>query len=309
MTKIDPTNIGRISVILAIFLQASGKVSYGTFLWEVSAPFFVFISFVMATLFFLVTAHKGVGKVNWVELFCLNLTTAITFLSYFYALKLIEPSIVGALEQGIGPIFTLLILFFTIGARPTLLNVLVSCGILASCYVLGTAAMKGGGFTLSSDYALLGLLASIVTGICSVLTILISKNMIKNGWSYGSILAHRFYLIIPISFILATQSNIPFPPFSWDLAFQIFIISAICVVLPLYLFQIGIGLCDPYTIMVMGASMPLITFLLQGFSPVYNWTWLTTSGLLLLTACLVIDSVVDQKSKRTPTQSSKSPAT
>lgn len=69
---------------------------------------------------------------------------------------------------------------------------------------------------------------------------------------------------------------------STDLILTAGVVAALGVVAPLYLLQVGIRRTHPYTVMVTMAVMPIITFVLQGFSPAYAWTWPTALGLAIV---------------------------
>lgn len=76
----------------------------------------------------------------------------------------------------------------------------------------------------------------------------------------------------------------------WLIA-ALLLVSVVGVLAPLYLLQVGIGRCDPYTVMVTMAALPVLTFIIEGFSPLYTWSWLTAAGLAVVTAFLLLDVV------------------
>jgi drug/metabolite transporter (DMT)-like permease len=174
----------------------------------------------------------------------LNASTALTFLTFFYALKLIEPAIVGAVEIGIGPVLAVIITFAMTGQKPSVQRIAVCAGVLAGCGVLALAAVKGSGFASIGENAWLGLLASVAASIGAVLITMASKALLNRGWKFESVLAHRFYLIIPISFVMTLGSGLPAIEWSVYLVAALLAVTVIGVLAPLYLLQIGIGRCD-----------------------------------------------------------------
>ncbi len=70
-------NFGRIMIFLAVFLQAIGKVMFGTWLTDIPSPLFVFISFALTAAMFLGLSRKGVGETAWGPLLLLNASTAL----------------------------------------------------------------------------------------------------------------------------------------------------------------------------------------------------------------------------------------
>lgn len=289
MGSASAANFGRVMIVLAVLLQAIGKVAFGTWLAAFPSPLFVFISFAATAAFFLALSRQGAGKQSWRALLLLNASTALTFLCFFYALKLIEPAIVGAVEIGIRPVLAVLIGLILSGERPGSMRILVCIGILIGCAVLAVAAQRGSGFAVDGNDAWIGLAASVAAGVGAVLITMASKTLLNQGWKFGAVLAHRFYLILPISLVLSWDVNLAAIDWSGTLVAALVAVSLIGVLAPLYLLQIGIGRCDPYTVMVTMAALPVLTFIIEGFSPLYTWSWLTAGGLLIVTGFLLLD--------------------
>lgn len=283
--------VGRVSVLLAVLLQACGQVAYGTYLTALPSPLFVFGSFVLATAFFLAVSGRGAKFPAWKPLLLLNVSTALTFLSFFHALKVIEPAIASAINVGVGPLFAVLIAFGTTGVAPTRQRLAICLGILAGCVVLAASATQAGGSgAASSGAAGWGVLASIATGCGAVLITVASKSLLDLGWKSGAVLAHRFYLSLPASLVLAfATSDLSAIDWSAGMVLTAGAVATFGVIAPLYLLQVGIGRTSPYTVMVTMASMPIVTFAVQGLSPAYGWTWLTAAGLLVITGFILLD--------------------
>ena len=291
MFPFSSTSLGRLAVFLAVLLQAIGKVAYGTWLADFPSPLFVLVSSVLTAAFFLGSSRQGVGGPAWKPLLLLNTSTALTFLCFFYALKLIEPAIVGAVEIGIGPILAVFIAFWMTGARPSRRTLVVCVGILLGCAILAVAAHQGSGFAVRSDDAWYGLAASLAAGLGAVTITVASKSLAGHGWTFGAILAHRFYLILPVSAVLSLNSEVAAIAWSGSLLIALCAVSVVSLLMPLYLLQVGIGRCDPYTVMVTMSALPVITFILEGFSPVYSWSWLTATGLAITSFFVLLDVV------------------
>lgn len=289
MSSTLSASFGRGMILLAVLLQAIGKVMYGTWLADVPSPLFVLVSFALTATVFLALSRQGMGERAWGPLLLLNASTALTFLSFFYALKLIEPAIVGAVEIGIGPILAVGLSLLLTGERPSMLRVVVCLGVLAGCAILGGAALQGSGFASFGRNAWLGLSASVAAGIGAVLITMASKTLLNRGWKFGAVLAHRFYLILPLSLVMTLGTDMVALEWSSTLAATLLVVSVVGVLAPLYLLQVGIGRCDPYTVMVTMAALPVLTFIIEGFSPLYTWSWPTAVGLAVVTAFLLLD--------------------
>lgn len=290
MGKVSPEIIGRFVIVCAVFLQAVGKVAYGTWLVDFPSPAFVFVSFTLTAALFLGVSGRGIGQMAWGPLLLLNFGTALTFLSFFYALKLIEPAIVGAVEIGIGPLLAMGFTFLLSGDRPSRWRLVVCLGVLVGCGILAVAALHGTGFATSATDAWMGLGASIAAGAGAVVITMASKSLVNKGWKFGAVLAHRFYVILPVSLLLTIAGeNMATVDWNGTLVAALIAVSIVGVLAPLYLLQVGIGRCDPYTVMVSMAALPVMTFIIEGLSPVYSWSWLTALGVAVVTAFLILD--------------------
>jgi drug/metabolite transporter (DMT)-like permease len=289
MISVTSLGFGRLMIVLAVLFQAVGKVMFGTLLSDVPSTLFVLLSFGLTAALFLTVSRHGTGSPAWGLLLLLNASTALTFISFFYALKLIEPAIVGAVEIGIGPLLVVLLSLILIGQRPTLLQMIVCAGILCGCAVLALAALQGSGFTSHGSQAWLGLGASAAAGGGAVLITMTSKALLNRGWQFGAVLAHRFYLILPISLIMTLGTDTSAVEWGTELTAVLLAIAVIGVLAPLYLLQIGIGRCDPYTVMVTMSALPVLTFVIEGFSPTYQWSAMTAMGLGIVTGFLMLD--------------------
>jgi drug/metabolite transporter (DMT)-like permease len=270
-------------------MQALGKVAYGTWLGDIPSNLFVFLSFALTAVFFLVVSGREVGERAWGPLLLLNVATAVTFIAFFYALKLIEPAIVGAVDIGVGPIIVVLITLATTGERPTHLRIVVCLGILFGCAMLSLAALQGTGFASFGPQAWSGLGASMVAGVGAVFITLASRTLLSRGWRFGAVLAHRFYLILIFSSALAFGSGEDAVSWTGGLVAVLLAVSIIGVLAPLYLLQIGVGRCDPYTVMVTMAAQPMLTLCIEGFSPAYTWSSLTAIGVAIVSGFLILD--------------------
>ena len=288
---------GRVAVLCAVLLQAAGKVSYGTWLIAVPSTLFVLVSFTLAAVMFAVTSGRTIGQRSFGWILLLNVSTAVTFLAFFQALKLIEPAIVAAIEIGVTPPLALLVGYLLQRTRPNRTQGIVCTGILIGCFMLAAAAHTGSGLSGSGQHASLGIAASIIAGAGAVAITVASKALMERGWSRGAILAHRFYLIIPVAFLFTMYTPIDPVVKTFPIMGFIVAIAVLGVVLPLYLLQIGIERTDAYTVLSTMAALPVFTFLLEAFSPVYRLSWLTAAGITVITATLLFGASESKRDK------------
>lgn len=291
---VQPSNSGRMIILLAVLFQAIGKVLYGSWLTEIPSPLFVLISFSLTAAVFLSTSRHGAAGPDWGPLLLLNIGTALTFLMFFQALKLIEPAIVGAVEIGIGPLLALIFALVLHGQRSSVKQLIVCAGILLGCAILAIAAQRGTGLSTDSTQPWLGLGASAAAGVGAVVITMASKQLLNRGWDFGAVLAHRFYLIIPLSLVMTLNSDLTAIDWTGALVAALLVVSVIGVLAPLYLLQIGIGRCDTYAVMVTMAALPVLTFLIEGLSPAYHWSLTTAAGLVVISGFLMLDMLTSR---------------
>ncbi len=286
----DFTALGaRLAILAAVALQATGKVTYGVWLEELPTALFVFFGFALTAGVFLGLSRRGHGEIAWGTLILINVATAVMFLSFFAALKLIEPAIVGAVGVSVAPFVAILIAFLSTGLAPTRTQIGVCAAILVGCGLLAWSAHNGSGYQTSVRDAWVGLAASLVAGIGAVFVTVASRSLVLKGWSAGSILAHRFYLIIPASLLLSFDADISAVVWSHEMIGLIILVTVLSVLAPLYLLQIGVQHCEPYTVLVTMAALPVMTFLAEGLFLKYQWSIATFIGVTIITASVIWD--------------------
>ncbi|MEV9639557.1 EamA family transporter [Mammaliicoccus sciuri] len=206
--------IGLAALILSAILTALSQVYYGNRVQSVHPFLFTGISFFITTCYFQWFARKQRLPYYWRKaispLVKLNLSSALTFMGFYYALKYIEPAIVSSLEMGIGPLFVILIALFQRKAV-VLEKWGIAVGTLLTTFLLIYAVFTGQSATaIQWDVnVLLGIFASVACGLGAVLCTIYSKQLSNEGWTSSMILSKRFYGIILLSFF-----------FTYDLIFD-----------------------------------------------------------------------------------------
>ncbi|MGE7543739.1 EamA family transporter [Sporosarcina newyorkensis] len=289
--------IGVAALILSATLTALSQVYYGNRVQSVHPFLFTGISFFITTCYFQWFARKQRLPYYWRKaispLVKLNLSSALTFMGFYYALKYIEPAIVSSLEMGIGPLFVILIALFQRKAV-TLEKWGIAVGTLLTTFLLIYAVFTGQSATaIQWDVnVLLGIFASVACGLGAVLCTIYSKQLSNEGWTSSMILSKRFYGIILLSFF-----------FTYDLIFDyalenigwILVITFTGVLIPMYLLQKGIQYCETFLVMMSLCFIPVITFFLQLFDSRLQWSNLTLVGVLLLFGLGISSVYVERK--------------
>lgn len=290
MGSIDRATAGRILVMVAVFMMAAGKVAYGTLLIAVPSQVYVLFCFAVMPIIFWPRYGRRVGDLACRHVIMLNLSTALCFLFFFYALKLIEPAVAGAVQFGVGPLLSILIVFLVSGAVPDHARLTASVGLLAGCCILAVSAVQGSGFAVGMSGGWTGLVAILLSATGSVLIAFASKALNDRGWPSGAILAHRCYLIVPVALLLTLVDERTYLV-DWTPRVMIILaaVGLLGTVVPMVFLQMGIERSDPHAVLVMMAAMPIFTFVLEGFSPLYVWSPLTAAGLCVIALFIALD--------------------
>lgn len=75
----------------------------------------------------------------------------------------------------------------------------------------------------------------IAAGVGAVLITMASKSLLNRGRKFGAVLAHRFYLILPISLVMTWGADIAAIDWSSSVVAALLVVSVVGVLAPLYL--------------------------------------------------------------------------
>jgi drug/metabolite transporter (DMT)-like permease len=200
-----------------------------------------------------------------------NLTTALAWSCYFFALTHVDPSVVNTVHSGMGPLTVVVLGFFGVrlaqGKSAGLAENLGYAGIAASIAGLwwivlsGHSGLRAENFTASVT----GLVLMMVSGCSITVSLLYCKRMQDGGLSADTVTSVRYLLLIAIAGgIEIWHGRLG----GIDTAGRLTFLSAasIClIVLPLYAFQVGIGRTTPLTAQIIRALGPIFVFAMAQF--------------------------------------------
>jgi len=270
--------------------MANGNAVFSGWLLQTVHPFtLLFWSFLATSLFFFLQLSLTQGfqavKIPRQSIFylvILNISSSLSWIGYFYALRYIEPAIVSALMGGIGPLFIVCTNF--IALRVLSLNqIITSVGVLAGVIVLSWASLSEQSAiqNVSFHHVIVGLSAALVGGLGQVLTTVSTKSLAEQNWNASQIMAHRFYLLTIVAACFALNGPGIFVTSVVSMA-GITIATIFGVLLPLWLLQKGIILSTAFTVSVLLSLGPLITLLFQGLDSRLLWSNLSIVGCSII---------------------------
>lgn len=288
--------IGVICVVAFALVMAFQQVYLGHLLQTMNPMFVMCATFGIGTLFFWAVGYrkfsgylKGLSKVA-LPLTLLNICSALSWIAMFMSLKWLEPAIAVAICFALIPITMMLVSLFTgQGSKIKKLEIVSALGIAGSLLFLGFATVSGKSSITQLDLgtAKNGLLLATISGLAAAGILFFSKQLSMKGWSAQQVMSFRFPLLIALSFYLM-PSDIHFPSMLQSHLREVLILSAFTVVIPLFLFQLGVERCSPMTVSLSMTVLPALTFLLQSFDKRLALSPFTLTGIL---GCVAFSAV------------------
>lgn len=304
------THSGPILIALFAIFSALRDVYFSGTFQDVSFFLVATMAFSVCTAAFLLwSAIADPGQLvallrdGW-SLLWMNATTALAWICYFFALQSMEPSVVNTLWAGAGPLTIVALGALGIHiARPARLSRLervLQAGVLLSLVLLVIIALAdltgvpGRGWPSRC----LGVLLTLASGVSIVIGVLFSKRFHERGIGARAVVATRFMLTAVVAgAILLTGAVVPPAPVEAARLTQVAAASSVLVVLPIYLFQLGMVRTTPITAEIILASSPILILALQAvdgrvrFSAyslvaVLLYSTFTVAGVIARTAAL-----------------------
>ena len=203
----------------------------------------------------------------WREALASNIGTALAWLSYFHALKTLEPSVVHTIHAGAGSI-TLIALgamgvHISRPARVAPVERLLSLGVLISLLAISAIVLLdlSGLPQQSTTRNLIGLALAFASGVFIAVSTSVSVRMNEMGVAPEGVLAVRFIAIVAIAGIIVAAGagdGAPIPDFRTlgELAGA----SLLLLVVPLYLLHLGLARTTAVSAWIIMAIGPCLVF-------------------------------------------------
>jgi len=230
------------------------------------------LTFTTSTVLFLTVAlvrdRRGLQAMGrWPrEVVGINVTSAIAWISFFYALQSLEPSLVQVVWAGSGPL--------TIQAlerRGVTLVAPIRLGALERwCLAaVGTVVVLAGAIAMlglsatSPRAAALGVGLALQSGVAITVNILLCKRLHERGVAPLPLLAVRYIGVVVVA--LALGPFVRQGPSLWASPHLpgVALAALLLIVLPLYLNQLGVALASPMTVRVVHVAGPVLVFAFQ----------------------------------------------
>jgi hypothetical protein len=203
------------------------------------------------------------------QLFWINATTGFAWLSFFFALKTIEPALVQVLFYGIGPLSVRWVDGLVPGSLRTTLERkerMLHVGVMVAL-VAATAVVLGGLSALGAQplpMAALGIVLALAGGVSISISTLLCRALNDTGQRPATLLAMRFPGAVGLAGAFAFGSPAtPLAGLAPDVLGGVALAAFLLIVLPNYINQIGVALASPVTVRAVLAVGPVLVFALQ----------------------------------------------
>ncbi len=217
----------------------------------------------------------------------INVTTAIAWISYFFSLKHLQPSVVNTLHSGAGPLTVILLASFGIHiAQPSLLRraeYVCQAGLAASLGVLWWVVLTGhsGVKPESLLMTVVSVALPVVSGASITVSLLWCKRLSEHGIGADAITAGRYLLMILIALLVLVTRDGPSGIGTTGDFVTLAVAATALIALPLYALQLGIARTAPLTAHVIRSLGPVLVFGLELADDRIAYSGLTLLGIAL----------------------------
>ena len=294
---------GPLFVLAFALIGAAQEVYLGNLFQEYDPIFVLFYTFLMTAVFFILANVKNLRTLSTEvrqipkNVFMINVTTFVSWLSFFLSLKYIEPAIVSAICFCLGPIITSLTKTFH-GDKLSRLMVFSNFGI-----IIGTLTMVFGSFYGFSGVRQLGLTEDIGIGIfyclMSATTVvgstIYSKKLSGQGMTPSKIMVVRFPLLLLIAGLITKDHN---TILNIDLSLKLLLVAMGTIIIPLFLLQQGIARSEPLVVSMVLSMTPIFTYFFQIFDSRLSPSVTTLSGIIVCTISVIAGLLCEYKDQQ-----------
>jgi drug/metabolite transporter (DMT)-like permease len=199
----------------------------------------------------------------------INVTTALAWLSFFFALKTIEPALVQVLFYGVGPLSVRWLDGLVAGSSRTTLSRAehgLHVGLLVSLLVAAAVALGGlsGLGVQRPPVAAAGVALAVGGGVSISISSLLCRTLNDTGIRPATLFALRFPAAIVLAATFALAAPAPLVSgVAPGLLVGVALASLVLIVLPNYVNQVGVALASPVTVRAVLALGPVLVFALQ----------------------------------------------
>jgi drug/metabolite transporter (DMT)-like permease len=271
----NPEAAGFLLSLTFVGLASVRDVYLGGLVQRVSPLLVAVTAFTLCTLVFLAVAlvRDRAGLARLVEhrgrLVWVNATTALAWLSFFFALRAAEPALVQILFFGVGPLSVAWLDGRLMGSAPTGLTSTerrLQAGLLG-CLLLAVLIVLGGFSGLDAGRparAVVGIFLALAGGTSIAVSSLLCRTLNDAGVRPATLMGLRFPgAVLLAGLLIPLSGDDPLAAVTPAGLAGVGLASLLLIVLPSYVNQIGVALASPVTVRAVLALGPVLVFFLQ----------------------------------------------
>ncbi len=302
MRKITQGTQGLIWCLVFVILDSVQAVYYGSVLQKQDAFLVGGLVFGISSFCCLLWTslfEREQIKIAWENiplLIGLSCTTAGAWITYFYAIQLIEPAIAFTILCGLVPLITILAAKFNFPEAHSARNKMEAVGniiIFTSLIYLSVATLYGwSGFVRGGiQIAAFGILVAAISGTLFTLMLLYGQRLNTQGLNPITQFGLRYPLYTILAFVgyyFGMDAKAPTTP---NEIFIVVTLGFFLLAFPIYAVQKAISLTTALTIGSLAATAPVFIFILQLFEGRVEYSNATFSGLMVYFTGAIIAGV------------------
>jgi drug/metabolite transporter (DMT)-like permease len=267
--------LGPLLVLAFCLSQALRDVYFGHAFQRVDFFAVILIAFSLSTVIFgVITAIRTPGEFGKLRghlstVLAVNVTTALAWTCYFYALTHLEPAIVNTVHSGMGPLTVIALAACGVRlAKPGVLRRaerFAYAGIALSLAALWWAVLSGHSGLPDAGNAtnLIGLVLLSISGSSITVSLLYCKRLHDHGVSAEAVTTARYLLLILLAGCVEAYNGGMQGVGGLDHLATLSLAATVLIVLPLFALQVGIAQTAPLTAHVIRSLGPVCVFALQ----------------------------------------------
>lgn len=243
-----------------------------------------------------------------------NVTTAVAWTSFFFALTYIDPAICNTIHSAMGPLTVV-----ALGARGIALAKPGAIGRIEYAGYAGIAASVAALWWIVigrySGMAVTNLAASVaglallsVSGISIAISLLYCKRLQDHGIGADTVTTVRYAVLILFALTAVlwhgAAGGVDTPrQFAW-----LSVATTAFIVLPLYAFQLGIGRMTPLTAQIIRAFGPVLVFALEQLDGRLHYSLPTLACILVYSASVIVSNIAHGWTDKSPSAKALRPS-
>lgn len=294
--------LGPLLVLIFTLSQAFRDVYFGDVFQRYSYFVIILLAFSLSTAIFVCTTlvraprdfRKLRGHVGIV--IAANITTALAWSCFFFALTYLDPAIVNTIHSAMGPLTVVALGAGGVAlAKPKPISRIEAAGyigIAASVVALWRVVIGGySGLPVANlNVSVMGLALLSVSGASITVSLLYCKRLQDNGIGADAVTATRYIVLIALAAAVVLWRGNTGIAAPHEIA-VLSVATTALIVLPLFAFQLGIGRTAPLTAQVIRALGPVFVFALEQFDGRLHYSLPTLACILVYSASVIVSNI------------------